>query len=131
MLDDLISALRYSRNTDSNSPRTTLGRGRNVVRKYLAAIACLMILGVGLGFLKVPDAALLSAYLSAPFAVESPLVLRSLPLIGRILPRATILVEIGMNVGTVGFGLSLSAIFWCLRKIGMLSLTWSWFRSQR
>lgn len=62
MLDDFFSAFRYFRNVDSNSPETTIGKGRKVVRKYAFVIALAVAAGVATGILRSPDAFLLSIY---------------------------------------------------------------------
>lgn len=131
MIDDLLSALRYSRNVDSEAPQTTLGKGRKIVRKYLPVLVLLMAVGVGTGFLRVPDSALLSVYTLAPFLFDSTLFLESLSVIGRGAPRATILVELGMEMGALGVGISLSLVYGIYRKIGAASMTLSWLNWKR
>lgn len=131
MIDDLLSALRYFRNVDSGAPETTLGKGRKIVRKYLPVFVLLLAAGVWIGFLRVPDGALLSVYTLAPFLFNSSLFLESLPLIGRLAPRATILVEIGLEMGALGVGISLSLVYGIYRKIGAASMTLSWLNWKR
>jgi hypothetical protein len=131
MIDDLLSAFRLFRNVDSSAPKTTLGKGRKIVQKYLFPCCLLIIVGVGTGFLRLPDGLLLSLYTVTPFILDSSLFLESLPIISRLLPRATILVEIGMEIGMVGAGISLSLVIWIYRKIGAASMAISWFNWKR
>jgi len=131
MLGDLLSALNYFRKVDSNAPETTLGKGRKVVRNYAPMLALLIVAGIAFGFLKFPDGALLSAYAAAPFVLDSTIFLESLPLLGRVAPRATIIVEMGMELGAVGAGISLSIVYTVYRKIGAAAMTVSWFDWKR
>ncbi|MGQ3329965.1 hypothetical protein [Halorubrum sp. FL23] len=131
MLDDFFSAFHYFRNVDSNSPETTIGKGRKVVRKYAFVIVLAVAAGVVTGILPSPDALLLSIYTLIPFVFDSSLILNSIPLIGRAAPRVMILVELGNGIGAASIGITLSTVYTIYRKVGAASMTVSWLQWKR
>lgn len=74
------------------------------------------------------DAGLLLLYGGAPFVLDSSLFIEALPLVSRLAPRITIILELGMETAAIGVGISLSAIYAIYRVIGAVSMGIPYYR---
>ncbi|GAB6862689.1 hypothetical protein ACFR97_16285 [Haloplanus litoreus] len=96
--------------------------GREAVQDNLEWIYGGVYLLLLFGVLKFKDAVLLAVYGSAPFVLDSGLFLQSLPLLSRVLPRVTVLIELGMEFGAVSVGISLGVVYAVYRLIGAVKM---------
>lgn len=128
MLEDLLLMLKVARGNYSKNPRTSIGRGRNIVRKYLPYILFGLALSIGLGFIQIKNIGLLAIYGIAPLVLDSSLVMETMPIVSRFVPRAIIILEFGTEVVV---GISLGAMYAIYRGIGALSMGWGVFKSRR
>ena len=122
MFDDLRQTINKIRGDFSGNKDTSVEVGRGAVLENLEWIyagVCLLLL---FGVLKSRDAALLAIYGGAPFVLDSGLFLQSVPLVSRVLPRVTVLIELGMEFGAVTVGISLSVVYGVYRLIGAVKM---------
>ena len=131
MLDDLKGLLNTIRGNYSKNPETSLARGRNLVRKNLGLILIFIAGLILAGIFKLPDFLLLGVYSAIPLVFEPSYLVEFLPLVGRVLPRATVLVELWAEIATVSVGISLTAIYAIYRFIGALDMGISWHQSRK
>jgi len=99
VFDDLHQTINKIRGDFSGNKDTSIAVGREAVIENLEWIysgVCLLLL---FGVLKFKDAALLAVYGGTPFVLDSGLFLQSVPLLSRVLPRVTMLIELGMEFG--------------------------------
>jgi hypothetical protein len=122
MFDDLRQTINKIRGDFSDNKDTSIAVGRGAVLKNLewiyAGVSLLLLFGV----LKFKDAALLAVYGGAPFVFDSGLFLQSVPLLSRVLPRVTVLIELGMEFGAVTVGISLAVVYGIYRLIGAVKM---------
>lgn len=122
MFDDLRQSINKIRGDFSGNKATSIAVGREAVLENLEWIyggMCLLLL---FGVLKFKDAALLAVYGGAPFVLDSGPFLQSIPLLSRVLPRVSVLIELGMEFGAVTVGISLSVVYGVYRLIGAVKM---------
>jgi len=122
VFDDLHQTINKIRGDFSGNKDTSIAVGREAVLENLGWIyggVCLLLL---FGVLKFKDAVLLAVYGGTPFVLDSGLFLQSVPLLSRVLPRVTMLIELGMEFGAVTVGVSLGAVYGIYRLIGAVRM---------
>ncbi|NIC00922.1 hypothetical protein [Halobacterium sp. R2-5] len=131
MFDDSQETLRKMRGDSSANSKTSMRTGRNVVQRNVGLVYLMFMLLMMGGALKFHDAILLAIYGALPFLLDSVLFMDTVPLLGRFLPRATLLIELGLEMGALGVGLSLSAIYAIYRYIGVLRMGIPYYLSKK
>ena len=122
MLDDIRKTIRKIRGDYHKNPETSIGRGRKVVRGNLPLIIYGIVVALIFGGLKARDAGLLVLYGGAPFIFDSTIFLEALPVVSRIAPRISLVIELGLEAGAIGVGISLGAVYTAYRLIGAISM---------
>lgn len=122
MLDDIRQTINKVWGDFFSNRGTSVAAGRKVVQNNLD----LVYLGVGvivlLGIMKFKDAILLAFYGGVPFLFDSGIFLESIPLLSRVMPRVTVLIDLGMGFGAVTVGISLGVVYTVYRLIGAVKM---------
>jgi hypothetical protein len=122
MFDDLRQTINKIRGDFSGNKDTSIAVGREAVQDNLEWIYGGVYLLLLFGVLKFKDAVLLAVYGGTPFVLDSGLFLQSVPLLSRVLPRVTVLIELGMEFGAVSVGISLGVVYAVYRLIGAVKM---------
>lgn len=122
MFDDLQQAINKIRGDFSGNKDTSIAVGRQTILGNIGLLSSGLCLLLTLGVLKFKDAALLAIYGGAPFVLDSGIALQSIPLLSRVLPRVTLLIELGLEFGAVTIGISLSVVYGIYRLLGAVKM---------
>jgi len=131
MFDDSQETIRKMRGDSSANSDTSMRTGRNVVQRNIGPVYVILMLLMMAGALKFHDAILLVIYGALPFLLDSALFVDTVTLLGRFLPRATLMIELGLEMGALGVGISLSAIYAIYRYIGVLRMGIPYYLSKK
>lgn len=129
MFDDLRKTLKKIRGDYSKNQTTSIGRGRNVVRGNLYYILVGILFAGLFGVIQAKDAGLLLIYGSAPFVLDSSLMLEAVTILSRFAPRITFIFEFGFEAVTIGIGLSFAAVIIIYRFVGAISMGIPYYKS--
>lgn len=122
MFDDLRQTINKIRGDYSGNKNTSIAVGRKTVHENLDIIYGSVCVLLFVGALQFRDAVLLAIYGAAPFVLDSGFFLESIPLLSRVLPRVTVLIEVGMEFGAVTVGISLGVVYAFYRLIGAVKM---------
>lgn len=122
MFDDLRQTINKILGDFFGNKDTSIAVGRKTVQENLDIIYGSVCMLLFVGALQFRDAVLLAIYGAAPFVLDSGLFLESIPLLSRVLPRVTVLIELGMEFGAVTVGISLGVVYAIYRLIGAVKM---------
>lgn len=126
MLDDLRQALRHFAGVFNSD--TSRRAGQNIVKRYLPTILLALFGMVYFRIIPIPDVPLVFAYGSVPFLFDSSLFIESIPLLSRLLPRISIIIEIaGESLVLVG-GISVGMIYTFYKLVGAGRMSAAYYR---
>jgi len=126
VFDDLRQTIRKFRN---EGDRTSIGACQNLLSDNFDLLYITVFGLTAFGVIHFQDAVLLMLYSLVPFILDGSLFIEWMPLLSRLLPRATVVIELGGWIGPVPAAISLSLVYAVYKRLGALRINIPYYLS--